>query len=434
MTSYSIKDVKISDLIVNPENYRFDAVKDESAALKKMMDTLGREVSNLARDIVDNGLNPLRMPLVIHNNKKYIVYDGNRRTTALKLLTDPEAIKDKYPFKQVFLSLKQGGYTPPSKVTVVVYEETDAEIADRWVFIEHNGQNQGVGTVAWGAKEKARFAAKNSGSVADKALQLSDFLDTMKINTSKIDQSTLNRLLSDPIIRGRMGVDFVKGTLSISDQSTALPRIEKVIKKMQENDFKVGDVYLKKDRAKWIDEVLPEKQAPNSTAKDTDKAKPDKTPPKKKVFPGLIDPSDEPEEKLPEKIKGIHKELISINVNKTPHATAALMRIYMELLSKEYLIKCLNYKEQGDKLVDNTGSGDFTELKAKLGAIKTASSTPKEVKGALQVLMGKDIITTRFNQVMHNIIFTETEHELRSIWVNLKEVMYYIGKEVHKKS
>jgi hypothetical protein len=431
MANYKLKEVKISDLVVNPDNYRFDAVRDEPSALKKMMDSLGKEVSNLARDIVTNGLNPLRTPLVIFNGQKYVVYDGNRRTTALKLLDDPELIKEKYPFKQVFISLKESGYTPPSKVTVVVYDQDDAEIADRWVYIEHNGQNHGVGTVAWGAKEKARFAAKNNGSVADKALQLTDLLDSMKINTSKLDQSTLNRLLSDPVVRNRMGVEFVKGTLSIDDRATALPRIQKVIEKMQKPGFKVGDVYLKDDRTKWIDETLPEK---------TTTPQPKTTPPKagkkptKKTFLGLIDPSEEPEEKLPEKIKGIHNELIHISVNKTPHATAALLRIYMELLSKEYLVKYLGYQQQGEKLVDSSGGGDFTELKAKLGAIKTDASTPKEIKGALQVLMGKDIITTRFNQVMHNIIFTETEHELRSIWVNLREVMYHIGKEVHKKS
>lgn len=432
MANYNLKEVKISDLVVNPENYRFDAVRDETSALKKMMDSLGKEVANLARDVVANGLNPLRTPLVIYNGEKYVVYDGNRRTTALKLLGNPELIEEKYPFKQVFISLKEGGYIPPDKVTVVVYEQGDAEIADRWVYIEHNGQNQGVGTVAWGAKEKARFAAKNSGSVADKALQLTDFLDSMKINTSKLDQSTLNRLLSDPVVRNKMGVDFVKGMLSIEDKATALPRIQKVIEKMQEPSFKVGDVYLKGDRTKWIDDTLPEKSVTQPPKSITATKGGKKT--SKKIFLGLIDPSEEPEDKLPEKIKSIHKELIHINVNKTPHATAALLRIYMELLSKEYLIKCLGYKQQGEKLVDMSGSGDYTELKSKLGAIKTDTSTPKEIKGALQVLMGKDIITTRFNQVMHNIIFTETEHELRSIWINLREVMYYIGKEVHKKS
>ena len=43
------QEVKLADLVVNPENYRFDPVNDEQKALRTMMEGLGSEVANLAR-------------------------------------------------------------------------------------------------------------------------------------------------------------------------------------------------------------------------------------------------------------------------------------------------------------------------------------------------------------------------------------------------
>lgn len=41
--------VKLDELVVNPENYRFEPVDDEEKALRTMMEGLGSEVANLAR-------------------------------------------------------------------------------------------------------------------------------------------------------------------------------------------------------------------------------------------------------------------------------------------------------------------------------------------------------------------------------------------------
>lgn len=422
--------VKLKELIVNPENYRFDPVADEGQALATMMQSLGSEVANLARDIASNGLNPLRTPLSIFKDGHYVVMDGNRRTTALKLLADPDLIKDPYPFKQVFKSLKAAGYKAPDEVEFVVFDESDLDEADRWVYIEHNGQNKGVGTVSWGTKEKARFSARHNDTAGNKALQLTDYLDTKKIDTTGVDQTTLNRILADPVVRAELGVDYVKGTLSIDDEVTALPKIQKVISAMQAKEFNVREVYLKYDRKEWLSKIFPQPTTPPPPPAPKGAKPTGPKPPK--VFPGLIDPSESISDKLPKKLIDVHNELIRITVLKTPHATAALTRIYMELLSKEYLISCLGFKEQGDTLVDASGTGNYNELKAKLGEIQNHTSTPKDVKNALRILIGIDLVTQRFNQVMHSQIFFATEPDLRSTWLNLGPVMKHIANEIAK--
>lgn len=430
------EEIELSKVVVNPDNYRFEPVEDEQKALKTMMESLGSEVSNLARDIVEHGLNPLRTPLVVKKDDKYIVLDGNRRTTALKLLDNPDFITDSYPLKQVFVSLKAKGYKAPKKLEFVVYDEADLSEADQWVLVEHNGKNNGVGTVSWGTKEKARFSARHNKTKLDKALQLTDYLEQKGVDTQKLDQTTLNtRILSDPNIRKRIGVEFVEGTLVVADEKQNLPYIKKLITAMSHKDFRVRDVYSKSDRAKWIDEVLPKEKAGSgdSGKEDTSgKAGKKSTKKTKRTFLGLIDPADQVSDKLPDKIIDIHHELININVSKTPHATAALMRVYMELVATDYLIDCLSYQRQGENLRDSSGNGNYSELKAKLAVIQSNASTPRDVKSSLTVMLTKDLVTVQFNQVMHSDIFKATEPDLRSLWTNLKPVLYYISEEIAK--
>ncbi len=422
-------EIPLSKLVVNPENYRFDPVQDEEKALATMMESLGSEVANLARDIFESGLNPLRNILVVSEGSKFIVLDGNRRTTALKLLNDPELIESNYPLKQVFKSLKVQGYVPPQSIEAIVFDPTDIEEAEKWILVEHSGKHKGIGTVSWGSKEKARFSSRHNNTVADKALQLTDFLEVKKIDTKGVDLTNLNRILADPYSRKRMGVEFVKGTLLIKDEAASLPNVLRVISKLKTKSFKVRDIYSKKDRIIWIDKVIPIDSAKSSSKGMKGKSN-SKIPQKR--FPGLIDPSESAPEGLSDKIIDLHDELIKITVSKNPHATAALLRIYMELLSKDYLITCLGYQQRGEKLVDGNGTGDFSELIAKLTAIQSHSKTPKDIKGSLTILITRDFITSRLNQVMHSYIFIATEHDLRSIWTNLKPVMDYIMIEISK--
>lgn len=425
--------LKLDELVVNPENYRFEAVEDEQKALRTMMEGLGSEVANLARNIVERGMNPLKTPLAVKKAGKYVVYEGNRRTTALKLLDNPDAITGTYPLKHVFVKLKASGYKVPDELEFVVFDEKDSNEADQWVYVEHNGKNNGVGTVNWGTKEKARFSARHNKTKPDKALQLTDYLEQKGISTEDVDQTTLSsRILADPVIRKRVGVEFVEGVLVIPDETTSLPNLKKLVDAMSHKSFGVKDVYTKKDREKWIEGVVPSKDKPKQGGGDKNGKGKGGTKKPKRTFPGLIDPQDHISDKLPDKILDIHDELININVSRTPHATAALMRVYMELVATDYLIDCLNFQQQGDNLRDSSGAGTYNDLKPKLAVIQSNASTPRNIKTALTLLLTKDLVTVQFNQVMHSNIFKATETDLRSIWTNLRPVLYYICEEIAK--
>lgn len=92
--SKNYKQISITRLILNPENDRFESVENEKLALETMLNKLGSKIYVLALDIVKRGLSPKPFYVVPYYNK-YIVKDGNRRTTAIKLLARPKLIDEK---------------------------------------------------------------------------------------------------------------------------------------------------------------------------------------------------------------------------------------------------------------------------------------------------------------------------------------------------
>ncbi|MEJ5118288.1 hypothetical protein WH158_12790 [Gluconobacter cerinus] len=78
----------LSSLIVNPANDRHGELDSEAAAIAHLFATQEGHMRNLAKDIVLKN-EVFEPPLVYPEGDKYIVADGNRRTTCLKLLMNP---------------------------------------------------------------------------------------------------------------------------------------------------------------------------------------------------------------------------------------------------------------------------------------------------------------------------------------------------------
>lgn len=94
MTNKKYKSISISNLIINPDNDRFESVENEKQAIDIMLTKLGDKIYYIAIHILENGLSP--KPFYVmpskKSNKKFLVKEGNRRTTALKLMANPKLI------------------------------------------------------------------------------------------------------------------------------------------------------------------------------------------------------------------------------------------------------------------------------------------------------------------------------------------------------
>lgn len=167
MKKYESKMIKVNDLLVNPENYRYinDADDERTAIISMFKVTTGnphKEMINLAKDIVVDGLNPFEMPIVCYDDvtKKYIVYDGNRRITCIKLMTQykhNESISKAIPCVEEIYKLSCN----ITEIQCVVYEDVDDAI--HCLYKIHQDVNDGIGRKQWDyqAKMKAEAAKGN---------------------------------------------------------------------------------------------------------------------------------------------------------------------------------------------------------------------------------------------------------------------------------
>lgn len=91
--SGSEKRIKVSNIANYYENPRHPIASDEFDTLKKLFDSVGiPQMLNLASDIKAHGLLPCNRIVVVYSEflKKYVVYEGNRRVAAIKLLLYPD--------------------------------------------------------------------------------------------------------------------------------------------------------------------------------------------------------------------------------------------------------------------------------------------------------------------------------------------------------
>ena len=144
------EEVPIAKIFLFLSNYRHGPLSTEEQVIEYLCSK--EYVYPLARDIVNNGINPLeRFALIPSKTGKsskslgtFFVAEGNRRFCALKLLSDP----DKAPAKlrKAFESLS-AKWTPIKTVPAVIFPNLDA--VKIWLDRVHNGAQGGIGRREW---------------------------------------------------------------------------------------------------------------------------------------------------------------------------------------------------------------------------------------------------------------------------------------------
>lgn len=281
--SYKRKKIHISKIIINPENYRFDPVDNELQAINIMLKENNEKVKSLLKDILNNGINPSDLPIVIDTNGKYLVLEGNRRFTALKIYNDVNILKkvsESY-FEEYSNFLKKNKAKNTfdlENIECLIFN--DISDANHWIEVKHTNRNNGIGTVRWNPQQSDRFRdAVNSSS--DKVtyipslieyLTKSDYYPSIvKENINKIPTTTLERLLGDPLVRDFIGIDIIKKVIykMYPDTEIAKP-LSKILVDLINKEITVSNVYTKSDRIDYIskfkedekidiDKKLPEK-------------------------------------------------------------------------------------------------------------------------------------------------------------------------------
>ena len=77
--------VPVADLLLDEQNPRLATPNQgQASTIRAIAESQGSRLLVLADDIVEHGLDPSHLFIVMEENQRYIVLDGNRRAAALK--------------------------------------------------------------------------------------------------------------------------------------------------------------------------------------------------------------------------------------------------------------------------------------------------------------------------------------------------------------
>jgi hypothetical protein len=249
--------ITVADLRLDGENPRHDPTMGEQKIVAALLADGGPKIAQLGADIAANGLSPIDPLMVIKDGSAYTVLEGNRRLTAVRLLTNPKLTIDP-GYASQFSALAKKMVAPITEITCHVVA-TRAE-AMHWQELRHGGEAKGRGVVPWDPAAKARFFPATRGQTAD-ALLLDDALKAAyPVNAGmladlkrvmKNNSSTLGRLLGDPDFRDRLGI-LLKPKFGAHYSSADLELAFTRVMADLAGTVTVSDLYTKKQREMYL--------------------------------------------------------------------------------------------------------------------------------------------------------------------------------------
>lgn len=262
-----IKEMFASDLILSKTNPRFPKpVNSEEEAILtffKLKRVGPKKIEAIIQDIIETGV-VLEDFIVLHKDNQYIVYDGNRRLTALKLLLDDtsELIKDMYPKTYRFIENVKHNIDVK---TLILYAKvySDPEAMANHVIKIHSGEQLGAGQITWDPNEKDTFAAQffnkplNIGNMIYKKLEHTsnkkNIYDKIKNNGYA---TTFERIFNFSDIRTRI-FKLDRGIKVDLDNDEHFNKVCEMIEYFISQDATVADVYTAEMASHFFAEILP---------------------------------------------------------------------------------------------------------------------------------------------------------------------------------
>lgn len=204
-----VKGIEISNIKNYFQNPRHEIGLSEEDTLKKLFKSVGNQyMLNLCEDIQTVGLLPNQNIVVVYSVelKTYVVYEGNRRIAAIKLLVDPDSFV--FLDKATILKAKKIAQRGPVDAVVNCYV-TNEEEAFRIMERIHSGEDQGRGVKSWTSREKDAFKVRRSHETNMAYLidiWMKKYFQGCDI-TQTLPYTTIQRIFNTSRVRQELGLD-----------------------------------------------------------------------------------------------------------------------------------------------------------------------------------------------------------------------------------
>ncbi|MYE88892.1 hypothetical protein F4X33_07865 [Candidatus Poribacteria bacterium] len=433
-----LRDVRVDSLLFDEDNPRLASQLDgQRDIIRALAANQGSKLRVLADDIVENGLDPSDLMIVIEVDSPrigYVVLDGNRRLSDLRALETPELIEGSVD-TPVFNALRELSERyrdePIGWVNCVVV--TDVEDARHWIELKHLGQMGGAGSVRWGSEESSRFRARTDPPEIH--IQALDFLQARgelePSHRSNLPVTTLKRLLGSPVVRNRLGLDWSEQQLkAIWDEDSVARALSHVVNDVATGAINVRSVYTREQRTQYANDLPPSLQpderrpvgearplqptrseSGENQSQSNNRPRPNRPRIRNQLIPqscvlDVVDP----------RIQDIEQELRRINIVNFPNAVAVMFRVLVELSTDRYIDR------------HNITINPQTRLRGRLNAVTDdlvqrrvlSRQQASPVRAAAQNNSFLAPSVTLLHQYVHNPHFLPNPSDLRISWDNLQ--------------
>jgi hypothetical protein len=287
--------------------------------------------------------------------------------------------------------------------------------------------------VSWGATERDRFESRAGKSSPE--LQLLQFAIGQGLisdeDANLVSITNLRRLLSDSAVRDTIGVgiDRKAGTISSAYPVEEIRKpVKKLLNDLASDDFKVGKIYTKDDRAQYMKEFT-RALHPNTKTKKPAPAvlaalAPGGPPPQSAGRRGSrvkarrrnVAPTSLSLTITHSRLKDIYRELQRLKVEDFANSGAVLLRVFLELTVDHYLKKHI------------VSAKPDASLAARLRLVhddllSKGMMTKAELAPTRKAISGKDLVAASislFNLYVHSLNLSPSPSDLRVAWDNLE--------------
>lgn len=425
-------------LLLDLENPRISKAGSQREALQKIIEDQDVKLVVLAESIVADRLSPMDRWLVIKSpieKAKYTVLEGNRRLATIRILHNVAVLNDlevRAPIKKRLEALAEQ-FDLKAIEPIDCFEVSERAEAATWINQRHTGENKGRGIVNWGGVATARFRGRDP---ALQALELVLTYGSLSEEEKEIVEdhfpiTTLDRLLSTPAVRDKIGVEISDEKLKTNlPPAEVIKPLRKIVLDLANETMNVTKLKSKDQQVAYVSSLgkdLPDLSKRSGTPKPVDgleendfKAVPTKPKPKPKqpVRKTLI-PRDCYLTVSNAKIAEIVKELRWLPLVDYPHSISVLFRVFLEQ-SVDHYLEAASIPLQ---LTTPGGKKDKPLRKKVEEAIDemVKNGTPKKnLAGVSKGIDDKNnpLYVDTLHNYVHNRFFSPTERELKVAWNN----------------
>lgn len=410
--------------------------------MQRIIDDQDVKLGNLAESIVEDGLNPMDRLLVMKSesgNGKYTVLEGNRRAAAMRILKNPAVLTglDVRAALQKKLEKLAQNFDPKSVEPIPCYDVATRAEGNSWIEQRHTGEDEGRGIVRWSGVASSRFRGRAP------ALQALDFVrqhgnlneDQKKVIEGRFPITTLDRLLSTPGVRSKIGFEIKDDKLLTSlPPEEAIKPLRRIVLDLAEKTVNVTKLKLKPQQIDYVSKMgaadspnlskktgtqrpvegFSEQDFSGSAKTKTKKAKARSKTPRTTAIPrtcrfNITNP----------KIEEIYTEIRSLQLNRHPHAIAVLLRVFLETSVDDYLTK-----SSIPLITPSTGGDRDKTLRKKveecIAHMISSGANKKDFKGITTALGNSNhpFSPELLHAYVHNRFFSPTERDLTAAWDN----------------